>query len=89
MASHPNNNVRIGSGDGRSGVGVTKGVGAQDWYGDKVKFENATPAQQKMRIETYGPLAGALGATAAVLLGTVAKMGTGGGGVNPASKKTK
>ena len=45
-----------------------------------VKFEKASPADQRRRIETYGPLAIGLGAAAAGTVAYLSRMGGGSGG---------
>ena len=45
-----------------------------------VKFEKASPSEQRRRVETYGPLALGLGAAAAGGIAYLSRMGGGGGG---------
>ena len=45
-----------------------------------VRFERATSAEKRRRIETYGPLALGLGAAAAGGIAYLSRMGGGGGG---------
>jgi hypothetical protein len=91
MASHQNNNVRIGSGDGRSDVGVSKGVGSRypDIYESGKSFFNISPSAQKARIDEITlPAILTGGLILASAYGAI-KGATGGGGSSLTSKKGK
>lgn len=71
----------------KSGVeGGKLGDRSTSYYG--VNFERASKAEQRRRVETYGPLALGLGAVAAGGIAYLSRMGGGGGG-GKAGNKTK